>query len=48
MLDSTPYLFLLKKILSALILPPSSLVLLGFIGLWLAKNILKPVKPSPR
>ena len=31
-------LFLLKKILSALILPPTSLVLLGFIGLWLAKK----------
>jgi uncharacterized SAM-binding protein YcdF (DUF218 family) len=31
-------LFLLKKILSALILPPTGLILLGFIGLWLAKK----------
>lgn len=31
-------LFLLKKILSALILPPTSLILLGFIGLWLTKK----------
>lgn len=38
MLDSTPHLFLLKKILSALILPPTSLILLGFIGLWLTKK----------
>lgn len=30
--------FLLKKILSALILPPTSLILLGFIGLWLTKK----------
>jgi len=31
-------LFLLKKILSALILPPTSLILLGFIGLWLSRK----------
>ena len=31
----TLILFLLKKILSALILPPTSLILLAFIGLWL-------------
>lgn len=30
--------FLLKKILSALILPPTSLILLGFTGLWLTKK----------
>lgn len=38
MLDSTPHVFLLKKIVSALILPPTSLILLGFIGLWLTKK----------
>lgn len=31
-------LFALKKIISALILPPTSLVLLAFVGLWLSKN----------
>lgn len=31
-------LFLLKKILSALILPPTSLILLAFVGLWLSKK----------
>ncbi len=31
-------LFLLKKIVSALILPPTSLILLGFVGLWLARK----------
>lgn len=30
--------FLLKKIVSALILPPTSLILLAFIGLWLARK----------
>lgn len=30
--------FLLKKIASALILPPASLILLAFIGLWLSKK----------
>ena len=34
MLESLP--FLIKKIVSALILPPTSLVLLGLIGLWLS------------
>lgn len=38
MLDSTPHLFLLKKILSALILPPTNLILLGFVGLWLTRK----------
>lgn len=33
-----PTLFLLKKILSALILPPTSLILLAFLGLWLARK----------
>ena len=33
-----PTLFLLKKIISALILPPTSLILLAFLGLWLAKK----------
>ena len=36
MLEMTP--FLLKKILSALILPPTSLILLTFVGLWLIKK----------
>lgn len=31
-------LFTLKKIISALILPPSSLVILAFVGLWLSQN----------
>lgn len=31
-------LFLLKKIISALILPPTSLVLLAFLGLWLSRE----------
>lgn len=31
-------LFLFKKIVSALILPPTSLVLLAFVGLWLSKS----------
>ena len=31
-------LFLLKKIISALILPPTSLVLLAFLGLWLSRK----------
>lgn len=31
-------LFLLKKILSALILPPTSLILLAFMGLWLTRK----------
>ena len=31
-------LFLLKKILSALILPPTSLIILGGIGLWIARK----------
>lgn len=31
-------LFLLKKIISALILPPTSLILLAFIGLWLIRK----------
>lgn len=31
-------LFLLKKILSALILPPTSLILLAFAGLWLSRK----------
>ncbi len=30
--------FLLKKIISALILPPTSLVLLAFVGLWLSRK----------
>ena len=30
--------FLLKKILSALILPPTSLILLAFVGLWLTRK----------
>lgn len=30
--------FLLKKILSALILPPTSLILLTFVGLWLSRK----------
>ena len=30
--------FLIKKILSALLLPPTSLVLLAFLGLWLSKK----------
>ena len=30
--------FLLKKILSALILPPTSLILLTFVGLWLIRK----------
>lgn len=30
--------FLLKKIVSALILPPTSLILLAFVGLWLSKK----------
>lgn len=33
-----PTAFLLKKILSALILPPTSLILLAFIGLWLSRK----------
>ena len=33
-----PTAFLLKKILSALILPPTSLVLLAFFGLWLTRK----------
>lgn len=36
-MSATP-LFLLKKILSALILPPTSLILLAFVGLWLARK----------
>lgn len=31
-------LFLLKKILSALILPPTSLLLLAFVGLWISRK----------
>lgn len=31
-------LFLLKKIVSALILPPTSLVLLAFVGIWLTRK----------
>lgn len=31
-------LFLLKKIVSALILPPTSLILLAFVGLWLTRK----------
>jgi len=31
-------LFLLKKIISALILPPTSLLLLAFVGLWLTRK----------
>lgn len=31
-------LFLLKKIVSALILPPTSLILLAFVGLWLMRR----------
>lgn len=31
-------LFLLKKIVSALILPPASLILLAFLGLWLTRS----------
>lgn len=31
-------LFLLKKIVSALILPPTSLILLAFLGLWLTRK----------
>ena len=31
-------LFLLKKIISALILPPTSLILLAFVGLWLSRR----------
>lgn len=31
-------LFLLKKIISALILPPTSLILLAFAGLWLTRK----------
>ena len=31
-------LFLLKKIVSALILPPTSLILLAFVGLWLSRK----------
>ena len=34
-------LFLLKKIISALILPPMSLILLAFAGLWLSKKYPK-------
>lgn len=30
--------FLLKKIVSALILPPSSLILLAFVGLWVSRK----------
>ncbi len=33
-----PTLVLLKKILSALILPPTSLILLAFLGLWLTRK----------
>lgn len=33
-----PTLLLLKKILSALILPPTSLILLAFAGLWLSRK----------
>jgi uncharacterized SAM-binding protein YcdF (DUF218 family) len=33
--------FLLKKIVSALILPPTSLILLAFVGLWLSKKYTK-------
>lgn len=33
-----PTTFLLKKILSALILPPTSLILLAFVGLWLSRK----------
>lgn len=33
-----PTAFLLKKILSALILPPASLILLAFLGLWLTRK----------
>ena len=33
-----PTAFLLKKILSALILPPTSLILLAFFGLWLTQK----------
>lgn len=36
MLEMLP--FLLKKILSALILPPTSLILLTFVGLWLSRK----------
>lgn len=36
MTELTP--FLLKKILSALILPPTSLILLAFVGLWLSRK----------
>lgn len=36
MLQSFP--FLLKKIVSSLILPPTSLVLLAFVGLWLSRK----------
>lgn len=37
-MPSTPILFLLKKILSALVLPPTSLILLALIGLWLSRR----------
>lgn len=36
MLESPP--FLIKKIVSALILPPTGLILLAFIGLWLSRK----------
>lgn len=39
-----PTLFLLKKILSALILPPTSLILLAFLGLWLTRKHRKTGK----
>ncbi len=39
-----PTLFLLKKILSALILPPTSLILLAFVGLWLTRKHRKTGK----
>lgn len=32
-------LFMLKKIASALILPPASLILLAFVGLWLSRRL---------
>lgn len=35
---SGSFLFLLKKIVSAFILPPTSLILMAFVGLWLTKK----------
>ena len=43
--DVTPMLFALKKILSALLMPPVFSILLAFVGLWLARSH-RPTGPA--